>query len=62
MRKEDVNIDINNNILTVSGEAKETTQRDEEGYALRERRYGRFSRSITLPQGAKVSRFINFRR
>jgi HSP20 family protein len=62
MQKEDVNIDIHNNILTVSGETKATTERNEDGYALRERRYGKFSRSISLPQGAKVYRFINFRR
>jgi HSP20 family protein len=55
MQKEDVNIDIHNNILTVSGETKATAQRDEEGYTLRERRYGKFSRSISMPQGAKVS-------
>jgi HSP20 family molecular chaperone IbpA len=55
MQKDDVNIDIHNNILTVSGETKATAQRDEEGYTLRERRYGKFSRSISMPQGAKVS-------
>lgn len=56
MQKEDVTIDIHNNILTVSGETKVTSDRDEEGYALRERRFGKFSRSMSLPQGVKVSR------
>ena len=56
LQKEDVSIDVNNNILTVSGEtAKESTERNEEGYTLRERRYGKFSRSLSLPQGLKVS-------
>ena len=54
LRKEDVTIDIHNNILSVSGETKESTQRDEEGYALRERRHGKFSRSLSMPQGTKV--------
>jgi len=58
LRKEDVSIDVHNNILTVTGETKETTQRTEEGYSLRERRYGKFSRSLSLPQGVKVSRII----
>ena len=58
MQKEDVSINIQNNILTVSGETKESTQREEQGYTLRERRYGKFSRSVMLPQGLKVSRFI----
>ncbi|KAH9034525.1 small heat shock protein [Lactarius hengduanensis] len=53
LQKEDVSIDVNNNILTVSGETKQSTERNEEGYALRERRYGKFSRSLSLPQGLK---------
>ncbi|KAI9454654.1 HSP20-like chaperone [Lactarius psammicola] len=51
--KEDVSIDVNNNILTVSGETKQSTERNEEGYTLLERRYGKFSRSLSLPQGLK---------
>jgi HSP20 family protein len=61
LKKEDVTIDINNNILTVSGETKADAQHDEEGYTLRERRYGKFSRSMSLPQGVKVSRLIGAR-
>ncbi|KAH9957524.1 small heat shock protein [Russula dissimulans] len=53
LRKEDVSIDVRNNVLTVSGETKETTQHTEEGYSLRERRHGKFSRSLSLPQGVK---------
>ncbi|TFK56713.1 HSP20-like chaperone [Heliocybe sulcata] len=53
MRKEDVNIDFNNGRLTVSGETKQSTERDESGYAVRERRYGRFSRTLQLPNGVK---------
>ncbi|KAI0064293.1 HSP20-like chaperone [Artomyces pyxidatus] len=51
LRKEDVSIDVHNNVLTVSGETKADTQRNEDGWAVRERRYGRFSRSVPLPQG-----------
>ena len=54
LKKEDVNIDVHNNILTVSGESKVDASRDENGWAVRERRYGRFSRSVPLPQGLKV--------
>jgi HSP20 family molecular chaperone IbpA len=62
MQKKDVSIDIHNNILSVSGDTKETTEREEEGYALRERRYGKFSRSLSLPHGTKVGCSINPRR
>ena len=55
LKKEDVNIDIHNNVLSISGESKVSSDRDENGYAVRERRYGKFSRSIPLPQGVKVS-------
>lgn len=55
LSKEDVNIDIQNNVLTVSGESKVTSERNEQGYAVRERRYGKFARSIPLSEGVKVS-------
>ncbi|EPQ49964.1 HSP20-like chaperone [Gloeophyllum trabeum ATCC 11539] len=57
LKKEDVNIDVQNNQLSVSGETKISSERDENGYAVRERRYGKFSRTLPLPQGIKVSRF-----
>lgn len=55
LKKEDVNIDVHNNLLIVSGESKAETERNEDGYAVRERRYGKFSRSLPLPQGIQVS-------
>ena len=54
MEKKDVSIDVHNNILSVTGETKGTAEREEEGFTLRERRYGKFSRSLSLPQGTKV--------
>ncbi|EPQ58544.1 HSP20-like chaperone [Gloeophyllum trabeum ATCC 11539] len=53
LKKEDVNIDVQNNQLSVSGETKISSERDENGYAVRERRYGKFSRTLPLPQGIK---------
>ena len=55
LKKDDVAIDVHNNLLTVSGESKAETERNEDGYAVRERRYGKFSRSLPLPQGIQVS-------
>jgi HSP20 family protein len=54
VKKEDVNIDVHNGRLTISGETKMTEDREESGYAVRERRYGKFSRTLQLPQGVKV--------
>ncbi|TFK46405.1 HSP20-like chaperone [Heliocybe sulcata] len=53
LRKEDVAIDVHNNQLTVSGETKQDESREENGYAVRERRFGKFSRTLPLPQGVK---------
>ncbi|KAI0262701.1 small heat shock protein [Gloeopeniophorella convolvens] len=53
LQKEDVTIDVHNNVLTVSGESKTSSERNEDGYAVRERRYGKFSRALSLPQGIK---------
>ncbi|GLB34862.1 putative small heat shock protein (HSP20) family protein [Lyophyllum shimeji] len=55
LRKEDVNIEVQNGRLIVSGESKMSTERDESGYAVRERRYGKFSRTLQLPAGVKES-------
>lgn len=55
LKKEDVRIEAQNDVLTISGESKISSERDEDGYAVRERRYGKFSRSIPLPKGVQVS-------
>ena len=54
LNKENVSIDVHNNLLTVSGESKFESDRDEHGYVVRERRFGKFSRALPLPQGIKV--------
>jgi len=55
MKKEDVQIDVHNDMLTVSGETRTANKREEDGFVLRERRYGKFSRSLSLPKGIQVS-------
>ena len=46
----DVNIQLEDNVLTISGERK-TKHEKEEGFYRLERAYGGFSRSLTLPDG-----------
>jgi HSP20 family protein len=48
---EDVNIQLEDNVLTISGERKAQHERNEEGYYRIERAFGAFSRSLTLPDG-----------
>jgi HSP20 family protein len=51
MSKEDVNIEVKDNVLTVSGERKAEHEDKADGYYRIERAFGSFSRSLTLPQG-----------
>ncbi|KAG6823677.1 hypothetical protein H0H93_003246 [Arthromyces matolae] len=53
MNKEDVSIDVHDGRLTISGETKSSTEHNENGYAVRERKYGKFSRTLRLPAGTK---------
>jgi HSP20 family protein len=52
-KKEDINIDIDNNVLTISGSVNRVNEIKEEKMHRKERFVGRFSRSVTLP--ARVS-------
>jgi HSP20 family protein len=47
----DVNIELEDNVLTISGERKAEHQEQKEGYYRVERAWGTFSRSLTLPEG-----------
>jgi HSP20 family protein len=55
LKKEDVQLEVHDSLLTVSAEIKSSAEHEENGYAVRERRFGRFSRSVRLPRGVKVS-------
>ncbi|KAJ2931457.1 hypothetical protein H1R20_g5549, partial [Candolleomyces eurysporus] len=53
LKKEDISIDVHNGRLTVLAESKLSSEQNENGYAIRERRYGKLSRTLQLPQGLK---------
>lgn len=46
---EDVDISITGDTLSIKGETKVEEEVEEENYVCRERRYGAFSRSLTVP-------------
>jgi HSP20 family protein len=56
IRKEDVQIETHPGRLRVSADSKISEEHDKDGYAIRERRYGSYSRTLQLPQGVKVSK------
>ena len=53
--REEIDIQVQNNRLTISTETKRSSEHSEDGYAVRERSFGKYSRALQLPQGIKVS-------
>lgn len=51
MKKNDFNIDVEGNMLTISAETKEQREEKDEKHTRREFNYASFSRSFTLPEG-----------
>ena len=54
IKKEDIEVSIDENILTISGERKTETEIKEEDYYKIESSYGTFKRSFTLPENADI--------
>ena len=46
-----MNVQLEDNVLTISGERKAEHEDQQEGYYRLERAFGAFSRSLTLPHG-----------
>jgi HSP20 family protein len=49
VKPEDVHASVENNILTIAGEIRDEQEQKDGRYYCRERRYGRFARSVLLP-------------
>ena len=47
--KEDIDVSVDHNVLTVSGKKSQEQKVEKEGYLRSERYYGAFQRSISLP-------------
>lgn len=56
MKKQDIDIRVENNILTIRGKKERKEEVKEEGYFRSERAYGTFSRSFSLPNTVDVKR------
>ncbi len=56
VKKEDVSIDVKNNVLTISGERKDEENVNRDDYYRSERFYGRFQRSFTLPDNVDADK------
>jgi HSP20 family protein len=58
LKKEDFDIQVEGNLLTVSCDNETETKEEEEGYSSREYNYSCFSRTITLPDYADSSKIV----
>ncbi len=54
VKPEDLEITFNKGMLTIRGELKDEAEQTQGQYHLRERRYGAFSRSVTMPANVKA--------
>jgi len=51
IKPEDVDVEVTDGVLTVKGERKGETEREDEGWLIRESSFGSFERSMVLPEG-----------
>jgi len=54
--REDLDVHIDGNILTLSGERKRSKETKEQDFLIRESSYGSFLRRLTLPEGADAEK------
>ncbi len=56
MDPKDIDISLNEGVLTIRGEKKQEKEEKEEGYHLIERSYGSFVRSVRLPKDVQSNK------
>ena len=56
LAEKDVEITVEGNVLSITGEKTEETEVNKKDFHRRERSYGRFARRIALPPGAQKDR------
>jgi HSP20 family protein len=53
LKEDEIQVELDDNVLTVSGERVRESELKEDDYFRYERRFGSFSRSVALPAGIK---------
>ena len=56
MKKDDIKITFQDNILTISGEKKSEKKREDKNLYYAERRFGKFSRSVSINSPVKLDK------
>lgn len=55
LKKEELTVHVADGVLTVEGERKHETEEEENRWYRRERTYGRFRRTVPLPEGVNAT-------
>jgi HSP20 family protein len=58
LSEKDVEVKLENSLLTISSNKNETKEEKKNGYVLRERRASHFSRSFVLPEGVDREKIV----
>jgi HSP20 family protein len=56
MSRDNINVEVTDDTLTIRGERKAETKEEREGYFYSERSYGSFHRAIPIPEGVDPSK------
>lgn len=56
MKTDDINVTVQDNILTISGESRIEEERKEKAHHVREVYYGKFERSVMLPFPVQIEK------
>ena len=56
LKKEEVQIGLENGVLSISGEKKQETESKDKNWHRMERRFGAFHRAVTLPAGVEADK------
>jgi HSP20 family protein len=60
--RNDIDVEVNDGVLTISGERRQESRDEREGFIRSERAYGSFYRAIPLPDGVNAEEIsANFR-
>jgi HSP20 family protein len=54
LNKDDIKVDVTDNVLTLQGERRQESEGEREGWYSSERSYGSFYRTIPLPEGVNA--------
>ena len=61
MNKDDINVELDNGMLTVSGKQEETVEEEEKTFTRKEYSFSSFRRSFSLPDNAEDSITANYK-